>query len=219
MFRRIACIALMFAAPALAQESAPPATPPAPPVEAPAPPVKKYATVLVRLQTTLGPVDVAVETERAPITAGNFLKYVDQKRLDGTTFYRAVKVGTGYGLLQGGLNNDPRKLLPPIAHEPTTRTGLSHVDGAISMARNAPGTAAGDFFIVIGDLVSMDADPKQPGDNAGFAVFGKIANGMDLVRQMLDAPTSPTLGVGAMKGQMLLAPVKILTARRLPPAP
>jgi len=185
----------------------------------PAPPEKKYATVLVRLTTALGPIDVAVETERAPVTAGNFLKYVDQKRLDGTTFYRAVKVGEGYGLLQGGLNNDPRKLLPPIAHEPTTKTGLSHVDGAISMARNAPGTAAGDFFIVIGDLVSMDADPKAPGDNLGFAVFGRIAGGMDLVRRMLDGPTSATLGVGAMKGQMLVTPVKIVTARRVPVAP
>ena len=127
-----------------------------------------------------------------------------------------MKVAPGYGLVQGGPRNMAKRLLPPIAHEPTTQTGLSHRDGTISMARNAPGTATADFFITIGDLVSMDADPKQPGDNLGFAAFGHVAAGMDVVHRILDAPTSPTEGEGVMKGQMLLAPVTILTARRAP---
>ena len=105
-------------------------------------------------------------------------------------------------------------MLPPIAHEPTSKTGLSHVDGAISMARYAPGTADADFFITIGDLESMDADPAQPGDNQGFAVFGRVVEGMGVVRRILAAPTSPTEGEGVMKGQMLASPVRIISAAR-----
>ena len=188
--------------------------------QAPAPPVKLApVTVPVRIETSAGPIILALETERAPVTAGNFLRYVDGKKLDGAAFYRAVKVGTGYGLVQGGTRNDPKRTLPPIAHEPTSQTGLSHTDGAISMARAAPGTAHGDFFITIGDLKSMDANPAASGDNLGFAVFGRVTEGMDVVRRILEAPTSPTAGEGAMKGQMLAPEVKILSARRVTPAP
>ena len=204
MFRLFAPLALLWlaVAPALAQP-------------APAP---KLATVLVTLQTSEGPIVLKLEKERAPITTANFLRYVDQKRFDGANFYRAAKVTDGYGLIQGGLRNDPKRLFPPIAHEPTSKTGLTHVDGAISMARAAPGTASGDFFITIGAIPSMDADPAQAGDNQGFAVFGHVVEGMDIVRRILEAPTSPTEGEGAMKGQMLTAPIKILTARRAPNA-
>ena len=99
--------------------------------------------------TSLGTIVVAVETERAPVTAANFLRYVDAKRFDGTTFYRAMKLGKDgeYGLIQGGVRGDPKRALPPIAHEPTSKTGLTHDEGAISMARTTPGTATGDFFI------------------------------------------------------------------------
>ncbi len=179
------------------------------PVAAPQP-----AVVRVTLETEAGPIVLALEKERAPVTTANFLRYVDEKRLDGVTFYRATPIGQGYGLIQGGVRNDPKRVLPPIAHEPTTKTGLSHVDGAISMARAAPGSANADFFITVGDLVSMDADPKQPGDNQGFAVFGRVVEGMDVVRRILAAPTSPTEGEGAMKGQMLAPPIRILSARR-----
>jgi peptidyl-prolyl cis-trans isomerase A (cyclophilin A) len=102
-------------------------------------------------------------------------------------------------------------VLKPIAHEPTTVTGLSHVDGAISMARGDPGTATADFFVVIGDLVSLDA---QPNGDLGYAVFGHVVNGMDAVHVIFGQPRSSTAGVGVMKGQMLAMPVKILTARR-----
>jgi peptidyl-prolyl cis-trans isomerase A (cyclophilin A) len=175
---------------------------------------RRAATVRVVLQTSEGPITLELETERAPATTGNFLKYVDQKRLDGTTFYRATKVAPELGLIQGGVRNNPKRLLPPVVHEPTSKTGLSHVDGAISMARNAPGTATADFFITIGALPSMDANPTASGDNLGFAAFGRVAEGMETVRRILTAPTSPTEGQGVMKGQMLAKPVRIITARR-----
>jgi peptidyl-prolyl cis-trans isomerase A (cyclophilin A) len=170
--------------------------------------------VKVVLNTSQGEIVLALETERAPITAGNFLRYVDQKRLDGSEFYRAVALGDDgqYGLIQGGLRGNPKRVLKPIAHEPTTVTGLSHLNGAISMARADPGTATADFFIVIGDLVSWDAQPN--GGDPGYAVFGHVVEGMDVVHAILGLPVSPTAGEGAMKGQMLASPVKILTARR-----
>jgi peptidyl-prolyl cis-trans isomerase A (cyclophilin A) len=172
------------------------------------------ASVNVVLNTSLGDIVIAVQTERAPITAANFLRYVDQKRLDGSEFYRAMLVGDDgqYGLIQGGLRGNPKRVLKPIAHEPTTRTGLSHVNGAVSMARADPGTATADFFVVIGDLVSLDAQPD--GGDPGYAVFGQVVNGMDVVRAILGEPRSATAGQGVMQGQMLATPVKILTARR-----
>jgi peptidyl-prolyl cis-trans isomerase A (cyclophilin A) len=174
------------------------------------------SVVNVRIETTEGPILVALEQGRAPITTANFLRYVDEKRFDGISFYRAVNVAPGFGLIQGGIRSDARKLLPPIKHEPTTVTGLSHIDGAISMARNAPGTADASFFITVGAIPSMDADPKQPGDNLGFAVFGHVTEGMDIVRHILQEPTSPTEGEGVMKGQILVQPVRIISVRRLP---
>ncbi|MGJ3630033.1 peptidylprolyl isomerase [Sphingomonas sp. MMS24-JH45] len=139
------------------------------------------------------------------------MKYVDQKRLDGIAFYRAMNLAPGYGLVQFGTRNDPKRTLPGIAHEPTSKTGLSHVDGAISMAMAKPGTAAADFFVVIGDIKSMDATPTDP----GFAVFGRVVEGMDVIRRIVAMPTSPTPGAGVMKGQMLAPVVRIATARRV----
>lgn len=169
----------------------------------------------VALDTSMGKIVVAVHVAKAPVTAANFLRYVDQKRLDGVIFYRGV--GTGdYGFVQGGVQNDPKRVLPPIAHEPTTQSGLTHDDGALSMARYAPGSATGDFFIVAGKMPSMDARPDGAGDNAGFAVFAHVVEGMDVVKAILAAPKSPTAGEGVMKGQMLEQPVRILTARHIP---
>lgn len=185
------------------------------PVPAPA----AAGPVRVKLDTADGPITLELYPDKAPITAGNFLRYVDTKRFDGATFYRASKVPNApeFGLVQGGVQNDPARVLKPIAHEPTTKTGLSHTDGAISMGRTAPGTATSDFFICVGDMTYMDADPRQPGDNLGFATFGKVVEGMDTVRKILAAPTSPTAGEGVMKGEMLAKPVKIVTARRVTP--
>lgn len=213
MFRRFALLALLWLAvsPATAQAAAPVGGTEAP-ASAPAP---RPATVRVSLETSEGAIVLELEAERAPITTANFLRYVEGKRLDGIAIYRATKVAENFGLIQGGVRGDPKRVLPSIAHEPTSVTGLSHVDGTISMARAAPGSANGDFFITIGDMPSLDADPSQPGDNLGFAAFGHVAEGMDVVRRILDSPTSPTEGEGAMKGQILAVPVSILAARRV----
>jgi peptidyl-prolyl cis-trans isomerase A (cyclophilin A) len=207
----LAACASVWLGVALAQESVepPPGSAPQPQTAVPAP-----ATVKVLLKTSSGDIVLAVETERAPITAANFLRYVDQKRLDGSDFYRAMAVGDDgqYGLIQGGLRGNPKRVLKPIVHEPTSATGLSHVNGAISMARADPGTATADFFIVIGDLVGLDAQPN--GGDQGYAVFGHVVAGMDVVHVIFGQPRSETAGEGVMHGQMLATPVKILTARR-----
>ena len=173
--------------------------------------------VRVALKTSVGVITLDLNLGKAPITAGHFLKYVDQKRYDGSSFYRASKTpgDPSTGMVQGGLRSDPTKLLKPIAHESTLKTGLSHKDGAISLARRAPGTANSEFFICVGDQPYLDADPKAKGDNLGFAAFGQVVGGMDLVHTILALPTSPTAGVGAMRGEMLSPPVPILTVRRV----
>ncbi len=188
---------------------------------APPPPPPLAAVERVALVTELGTIELALDGAHAPISTANFLRYVDVRRFDGIGFYRAMHLAWGdqpNGLLQGGLR-DPRRLFAPIAHEPTSQTGLSHVAGAISMARNAPGTATADFSILLSDMTGLDADPKasDPEAQAGYAVFGKVTSGMDVVRKIWDSPISQTLGEGVMRGQMLEAPVKILSARRLPP--
>lgn len=192
--------------------------PPIPEQAAPAPVAASVpVTVKVAMRTELGTLVLEIEKERAPITAANFLRYVDQKRLDGITFYRAVKIGdTGeYGFAQAGVKGDPKRVLKPIAHEPTTVTGLSHVSGAISMARLAPGSATAEFFMVLGDLKAMDANPQASGDNLGYAVFGRIIEGMDVLKAIIEQPRSPTAGQGVMKGQMLAKEIKVLTVRRV----
>lgn len=176
------------------------------------------ATVRVALQTSDGPIILELEKDRAPVTTANFLRYVDQKRFDGAAFYRAISMADDFGLIQAGVTEikPGQKLLPPIAHEPTTQTGLSHQTGTVSMARREQGTARSDFFITVGDMSSLDAHPDQPGDNAGFAAFGHVVEGMDVVLKIMRSPISPTLGEKeGMKGQMLENPVRILSARRV----
>jgi peptidyl-prolyl cis-trans isomerase A (cyclophilin A) len=194
----LAGAAALAASPALAQ--------------APAGPVR------VALETPQGRIVFEVRTDKAPITGGNFLRYVDAKRYDGAKFYRASRAPTmpQIGLVQGGLQNDPAKLFPPIAHESTAKTGLSNKDGWVSIARWAPGTATADFFICVGDQTYLDANPSASGDNQGFAVFAQVVEGMDVVKKILALPTNPTAGTGAMKGEMLDPPVTIVTARRAP---
>ncbi|MEP7130214.1 MAG: peptidylprolyl isomerase [Sphingomicrobium sp.] len=209
MLVRIAMMisALGFAAPAFAQTPDSPAQ-----AAAPAP---KEDLVPVTLNTSLGRIVVAVDRLHAPITTGNFLRYVDSHRLDGETFYRALRISGGDGgLIQGGVRSDTRKLFPPIAHEPTSRTGLHNVARSIVMARLEPGSARADFFILASDTPSYDSGAPD-GDPDGFAVFGHVVEGMDVVRKILAAPTSPTLGEGVMKGQMLDPPVKITKAERV----
>ncbi|EIZ80771.1 peptidyl-prolyl cis-trans isomerase A (cyclophilin A) [Novosphingobium sp. Rr 2-17] len=180
--------------------------------------------VYVALVTATGTITLDLDKGRAPLTVANFLKYVDTKRFDGAVFYRAMHLNWGEGpsgLLQGGIRDNAAKLLPSVAHEPTDKTGILHKAGTISMARFAPGSAKADFTIMISDMPALDADPKGATEDAraGFAAFGHVVGGMDLVRSIWDTPRSATAGEGAMKGDMLVAPVKILSARRVPAPP
>jgi peptidyl-prolyl cis-trans isomerase A (cyclophilin A) len=186
--------------PAVGQEASQPAVTP--------------AGVKVTINTSLGDIVLALAEDHAPVTVNNFLRYVDTKRLDGSSFYRAVKLDDEgrFGLIQGGLRGNPKLVFKSIAHEPTTVTGLSHVDGAISMARAEPGTANADFFIVVGDSVSYDA---KPGGDPGYAVFGRVIEGMYVVKVILERPRAEG-GPDVMKGQMIAEPVKIFSVRRTP---
>jgi len=173
------------------------------------------AEVSVGIQTSLGQIVVSLDPVHAPVTTANFLKYVDTHRFDGQTFYRAMRATDGSPvLIQGGISSDARKLLPPIKHESTAQTGLKNVAGAISMANAGPGTARSDFFILLADQPAFDAGGPG-GDANGFAAFGKVTEGMDVVKKIFDSPVSPTKGVGVMKGEMLDPAVKIVSAKRL----
>jgi len=208
----------LVATPVLAQTTPAPAPQPAPiPAVAPTP---VAALPRVKIDTTAGSFTIEVETVKAPVTAANFLHYVDQKKLDGITFYRTCKVADKFGFVQFGTNGDPKRTLPPIKHEPTTITGLKHLNGTLSTARLAPGSARGDFTISVGDQPSFDADPTKPDDalktNLGYAAFGRVVDGMDVVLKIFDAPIDPNATVrGSFKGEVPAAPVKVLTARRV----
>lgn len=213
MLNPILLLAALVATPLAAQVA-----PSAPPTPAPAPapqaaPTPKPATVKVALETSEGRIVLELEKQRAPISTANFLRYVDGKRLDGVNFYRTVKPAENFGFVQFGVQNAPKRVLPPIAHEPTTKTGLHHLNGTISTARLQPGSARGDFTIMVGDQPSFDADPAKPGDNLGYAAFGQVVEGMDVVKRIFDAPVAAG---GYFKGEMLAKPVRILSARRLP---
>jgi len=170
--------------------------------------------VRVAIETSAGAI-LAETDPRAPVTSANFLRYVDEGRFNGTTFYRGMVLSPAAGLIQGGTSGAADRVLPPIAHEPTSETGLTHTDGALSMARFEPGTATGDFFIIVGNVSSLDAGKTTP-DDPGFAVFGRVIEGMDIVRQILVSPKSGTEGEGFMRGQMLDPRVQIISVRRVP---
>lgn len=190
----LACALLLGTAPAIAAD---PAT-----------------TAVVRLQTSAGPITVALYGRAAPATVANFLAYVDQRRFDGTSFYRAARArdGSGRGLVQGGIQHVIAKALAPIAHEPNSKTGILHTDGTLSMARNAPGSAMGDFFITVGPAAFLDAKPGNP----GYAAFGRVIGGMAAVKTILAAPTYPGGYSQTTKGQSIVKPIRIVTARRVP---
>jgi peptidyl-prolyl cis-trans isomerase A (cyclophilin A) len=169
--------------------------------------------VRVRLETTAGTIVLELDGARAPVTTANFLNYVEEGRFDQATFYRAAaRPGErASGFIQGGIRRSYRRMRPPIAHEPTNETGLRHEAGTISMARNEPGMAMGDFFITTIRMENLDAQ----GDRPGFAAFGRVVAGMDVVRAILAMPTDPQAGSGAMRGQMLADPVTITAAQRI----
>ena len=194
-------IVALAAVAALAQAS------PAPPRTANEPPV------VVRLETTLGVVDLELDAARAPATTRNFLRYVDRGDYDGGRFHRTVRAANQPGkkvlidVIQAG--RDPRRTdaeWPPIPLERTSVTGLRHTDGALSMARDGPDTATSDFFICVGDQPALDFGGARNPDGQGFAAFGRVVAGMEMVRRIHDAPAD---------GQALTPPVVIRSARRM----
>ena len=194
----LAAFVAIVAAPGLAQ------APAAPPAQAP-----KDDLVRVAIDTDKGRIVVALDRGRAPLTTANFLGYVDKGWLNGQPFYRSMPL-TGGGLIQGG-SRDGAKQLPPIAVESTAMTGLKNVAGSIVMANAGGLTTRSDFFILTADVPSFDATATAP----GFAPFGRVVEGMEVVKAIFAAPRSPTKGDGAMKGQMLEPVVKIVKAARV----
>lgn len=203
-----------------------PAPPPAPVVdEEPLPQrkrvedLKPYSggpdTVKVSLMTEKGEIVLLLEARKAPYTVNNFLHYVDTGKLDGATFWRASNQG-GVGFIQATASGIK---YPGIPHEPTTQTGLSHTNGTISMARFDVGTASNEFTISVGDQTYLDAGHDPKGDNLGYAAFGHVIKGMNVVRAILNARIDKHDVPGGWKGQMLAKPIKILTAKRLDTPP
>lgn len=173
---------------------------------------REPAIVRVRIVTPVGVIIVALDTRRAPGTTTNFLKYVDDERFDDTRFYRAArsKKVPGTGFIQGGIQTDARRILPPFPFEPTTKTGLRHVDGAISMARGTdPKSAGGNWVICVGPAPQLDGREGY----MGYAAFGRVIAGMAVAKRILAVPTGG--GFDAMKGQMILRPIPILRVERM----
>jgi peptidyl-prolyl cis-trans isomerase A (cyclophilin A) len=187
--------ALVLCAPGFVQEAAKPAR--------------------VLLETELGAIEIEVDLPRAPVTAANFLRYVDGGFYNGGVFHRSVTLKPDnqpqntvkIEVIQAGMNPERKKEeFPAIALERTSKTGLSHQDGVISMARTTADTATSDFFICIGNQTELDFGGKRNPDGQGFAAFGRVIRGMDVVRKIQQSP---------VEGQRLTPPIKILSAKRL----
>ncbi len=177
-------------------------------------------TQTVILETRLGNITIELYPDRAPLSVGSFLDYLDHGLLAQSVFYRVVTHGNDNGsplisVVQGGLLEDDDQL-PPVAHETTEATGLLHVDGAVSLARAEPGTgSAGAFFICVGDNPALDFGATRNPDKQGFAVFGQVVEGMDVVRAIQQLPADRPVDNEYMKGQLLRDFVEIVSARRL----
>jgi len=172
------------------------------------------AAVPIVIETEMGSIEVTLDDRRAPATVANFLKYVDAGHYTNGRFHRTVKTKPDnqpqstvkIDVIQGGVDPEKReKNFGAISLERTTVTGLKHVDGAISMARFAPDSAVSDFFICIGDQPSLDFGGARNPDGQGFAAFGRVTQGMEVVRKIQNAP---------FEAQALKPPVKILSIRR-----
>ena len=171
--------------------------------------------IVVRVETALGNIDIAVDTVHAPITAANFLRYVDDNYYDDGQFHRATRPDNyvpqlperpPMQIIQAGINSAKRPFAP-IPLERTTTTGLKHVSGTVSMARGeAADSATSDFFICVDDEPSLDFGSKRYADGQGFAAFGRVVKGMDVVRRIHSQP---------VKGQSLDPPVTITRIYRL----
>jgi peptidyl-prolyl cis-trans isomerase A (cyclophilin A) len=175
-------------------------------------PCDRRSPVHVVIRTEVGDIEVALNPIKAPKTTANFLKYVDARFYDAGLFHRTVRADNQprdkvrIAVIQAGVNpKKEKKPFPPIKLERTRDTGLRHTSGAISMARDGPDTATGDFFLCIGPQPSLDFGGKRNPDGQGFAAFGRVVRGMDVVRKIQTAPAL---------GQTLSPCIKILSVRR-----
>lgn len=176
-------------------------------------------TVRVLMATTAGDLEIELFVGRAPVTAGNFLKLIDAGDLDGGAFYRVVNDANDKGnpkitVIQGGLG-DASEGFATIAHETTEETGIRHDDGVISMARGEVGTASTEFFICIGEQPGLDFGQPRNADGQGFAAFGRVVKGLQIVRSINALPAEAPSDSAYTAGQMLTDPVRILEVRRI----
>ena len=167
---------------------------------------------IVQIVTDLDTIEIELYPKQAPITVANFLKYVDENRYRDFHFYRVVRVDNQPNndikieVIQGGLGFDTHPMeLPPIHHETTNNTGIKHENGTISMARLDPGTANSEIFICIGNQPELDFGGKRNPDGQGFAAFGKVTSGMDIVKNIQMLPESE---------QMLKKVVRVVSIKR-----
>jgi peptidyl-prolyl cis-trans isomerase A (cyclophilin A) len=170
-------------------------------------------TVMIKMETDLGPIQIELFPDKAPITVSNFLQYIDEIRYGDLHFYRVVHMGNQpdnevkIEVIQGGLGFDKHPLeLLPIHHETTDKTGIKHENGTLSMARLEPGTASSEIFICVNAQPELDFGGKRNPDGQGFAAFGKVVSGMDIVRAIQSMPE---------KEQMLEKIVKINSIKRV----
>src|SRR5262245_12829741 len=164
---------------------------------------------VIEIKTDFGSITAELYADKAPITVANFLRYITEKKVHNPTFYRVVRTepdnqpdkDVKIQVLQGGLTDVPDEVLPKIAHETTKMTGVLHKDGVLSMARDEPGTATHHFSICIGDQPELDFGGKRNPDGQGFAAFGKVTKGMDVVKKIHEQPA---------QGQSLRPKIKML---------
>ncbi len=177
--------------------------------------------VEVVMSTEYGDVVIELDARNAPLTVANFLRYVDGRHYDGSTFYRTVRFENDNGspkieVIQGGLR-DGEAPFEPISHEDTEATGILHTDGVISMARGAVGTASSEFFICIGDQPGLDKGQPRNADEQGFAAFGRVIEGMDVVREIHALPSDAPGYSEYVSGQIIEKPAVMLSVRRASP--
>lgn len=171
-------------------------------------------SVFIVIETEKGNITLELETEKAPVTCANFLHYADRQLYDGASFYRSVKRDhpsnpVSISVIQGGLDKIlDVDSLPPIAHESTLVTGIKHLDGTVSMARYGPGTATSEFFICVGDQPELDFGGKRNPDGYGFAAFGRVTEGFEVIQAIHQQETEGDF-------QYLVKPVMIRSIYRL----
>ena len=182
---------------------------PAPPAASPAP---AAALVRIVIQTDKGEIEAELDAARAPLTTANFLRYVDAGRYEGGFFHRALRPANQRGkahpieVIQGGVAPRHKDAeFPAVKLERTRDTGLRHVDGALSLAREGPDSATSHFFICIGAQPALDYGGLRNPDGQGFAAFGRVVSGMDVVRR---------IQAGELQGDKLTPPVRILRILR-----